>query len=318
MARAIQSGAALFAAAFALAVLLSPQANAAPPDAPVRRIYPSPLVSQASRTYGDGVRAMWSEVLTRVPAAHASAAQKVQLLLPSYGPTPLSFWAEGEAIFVPAETLRFIDDLLSAISRRAAARCDAAAVFDYVAMSAGGKTAKSPMAALGLTARTDPDPGPLFATLIRFQLAHELGHVVLGHAGAAPVSKGDADRRERDADAFALDTLAQLALVPTGLAPYLRSVAWFEAASVGEGALRPVADGFPLAPERLRALAKGLRDRAGDFGNLAAVDPTARELEALAALIGDTGVRDRELQRSLARSEPALRDCAALAQPTGP
>lgn len=312
MPHANQTRTAALASTLAVCAALSASALAADPE-PVRRLYPQPLVVHASRTFAEPVRAVWTEVLQKVPEPYDQPAGKVQLLLPTYGATPLSFTTEADALLLPAESLRFVDDLLTAIGRRAESGCNATAVFDYVSMSAGGKTVKSPMAALGLTSRTDTAAATLFGSWLRFTLAHEVGHVVLGHAGAAASAK-DALQREREADAFALDTVAQLRVIPTGVAPYLRAVLLFEAANAAGGAPRQVALGHSLAPDRVRALAKGLRVRAVEFGKGAApVEELARELDAIAALLEDSGARDRELQRALGRSEASLRDCPALA-----
>ncbi|MFZ2361267.1 MAG: M48 family metalloprotease [Anaerolineae bacterium] len=134
-----------------------------------------------------------------------------------------------------------------------------------------------------------------------FIIAHELAHIRFGH-GRTPVSLAKRRDQERQADAFALDALAQAGVIPMGA--YLLFFSWSNYLDTrwdfptDQDWQNWQAEKLthPLTPERMQALADGLLKRISSYP---AVDRT--NVSGLAELMAQLAAftADEEFQQSV-------------------
>jgi hypothetical protein len=237
-----------------------------------------------------------------------SAGQiRIDTISADSGTSPLEFSANSELriIRVPMATFRFLDDLFTLEAWFARHGCPQEAIQSY--LSTALKTAtpsQPPLEAFGISreeALADTEVRDFSNELLKintlFLLAHETGHIVLGHGAgvAAPQSQAE----ELAADAFALDRFAALGVPPNALAYYFSAAAWLDtdpSASIRathplSGArLDAIADRFASCPECFTASAS---DPEAAVTALADLPRVMRELGALIQ-------SDRYLQNALA------------------
>ncbi len=250
------------------------------------------------------------------------ATDGVEVVHPLRGAGPLAFKfvpiaGEAPVIVAPAATLRFVEDLSTAYAFRALHRLSLEPVDEYLAMLKHrperfpGARPPPPLPALGVPPRiweTDKAVDDLSLrfrnTAWAFLLAHELGHLRLGHA-ERPASAADSQSREEAADAFAVDLLSRSDTIPMGAilwlqasAGYQPSRADFASDAAYENWLRTEAS-HPVNGARLRHLGRLMRDearRAADPNAAETLDFIAARLEAIGAI-----VEDPEMQSYLRR-----------------
>lgn len=303
----------------------------APPSQAERHLYSDEELSRARQLYTTNLRGNFHDLVERLDEPHLTPARQVALQLPDRTSSPLQFYAvPGERrIYVPIESVKFVDDLLTALTWRTRHGCDPSAAFDYAGMLAEPErlaSLPSPIPALGVPpgvlatdASVYEDSGKLLKSAVYFLLAHELGHVVLGHPGNLAVSPEVSQRQERAADGFALDAMARVGVVPVGMIPYFRAVAYYEgpAGSLGQADYQRLAKAtstHPLAASRIQAIATGIRARRAAFIQTTAastVDLVASQIEQIAAFLDDPGIRNFQALRSRGRPLSSLRGCEA-------
>jgi hypothetical protein len=138
----------------------------------------------------------------------------------------IEFYADGKTVVIPVLSLKFLHDVLFASAWLYLHKFDPRTVDEYVSMLKyndatdfpDGRYPK-PLDALGIPAdaRIPPFDSELdnayFGTVnvtLGFIMAHELGHVVLGHTANSAKTLKERVQQEKDADAFALRALSRI------------------------------------------------------------------------------------------------------------
>lgn len=265
------------------------------------------------------------DIVGNLPRAERPRAAAIRLEFPDEGPSPLSFYAEPhrQTITMPLASIRFFDDMATVFAWFESKDCEPGYIQTYLwALLREGRPLPAPLTAFAIdrdTAFADPYTldvsGKIVSSGIQFILAHEVGHLMLGHD---PGAEGEASQaQEAAADAFALEHFARLGGSPMGVFWYYM-VAWWQ---------DPVTGGrkdssHPVSPERITALSERLLASPMDFAH-AEADP-GREAELvrriaamtadLAHLIDDDGMLTL-MPATLERDFPTTR--LASACPSG-
>lgn len=200
----------------------------------------------------------------------------------------IEFYAEGKTVVVPVLSLKFLNDVLLANAWLYLHKFDTRTVDEYVSMLKHNEAADfpggrypQPLDALGIPAQArlvppgDPEfKSAFFGTMVvtsAFIMAHELGHVVLGHATGGAKTLKERLQQERDADSFALRTLSRIQPGTQSMVIFFTiSAAWaptitdFPSRKAYEQYLTQDAD-HPLTGERIRALGQEVYDNPGNF-----------------------------------------------------
>jgi hypothetical protein len=217
---------------------------------------------------------------------------------------------------MPAESLRFFSDLCTATAWLAARGYSLSTVADYLNMLKygdpglqGAETMPLPLAALGIPEQELDDPAvesrrsACFSTGVVFILAHELGHLILGHQGYDGIGPSTAQANEAAADAFAVELMSRGGDLPLGALYYFTYMSYLERhrgdfpdAAAWEAHVRTST--HPISPERVVALADSLRRHARRFtAGAAAAHALAGEIRTVADALTDTDIQQlRELQ----------------------
>lgn len=225
-------------------------------------LYEDAVLEQAHRKMGRNIELMVTEDIVgkvRRSMRPQAAAISVQFVL--RGPNPLAFWSDpvNKVVYVPMESIRFIDDLAILQAWFERQGCNAAYIHSYLwALLRQQRPLPSPLAAFGVSReRALADPyvddvsGKILKSSVLFVLAHEVGHILLGHRGGL---MGSASRRqEREADDFALDHFAAIGAPPAGMVYYFVAGRWRD--PVGTAASQGT---HPVSPERIGAIADRL------------------------------------------------------------
>lgn len=168
------------------------------------------------------------------------ALQGVVIMHPLRGNGPLTMKSavvEGTPIVrAPVTSLKFIEDLSVAYAWRYTNRYSLEPMDEYLvflkhrAEDFPGGRAPGPMTALGVPPKiwerdTEVDDLSLRFrnTAWAFILAHELGHLRLGHPKLTNPSPAEIQSQEEAADAFAVDLLSRSDTIPMGM------ILWFQA-----------------------------------------------------------------------------------------
>ncbi len=278
---------------------------------------PEELRAHAAR-FGPPVQAMFREdLVARLPPPWPARAAGVTLAMPAgeEGELPPLFFAAEPAtrrIILPARSLLFLDEFCGLYAWLERRRCGEHWARRYAVMlhaaPADGRRPPGPLAAFGLDERIYQDAfvrnvsRRLLSTTVFFMLAHELGHVVLGHREARGLAS---QAQEREADAFAMQAMAAVREFPGGLAVFFAVAALLE----GEQSTHP------LSGSRVNAIAAQMRARPAAFVPLDAPDPRrdAQRTEAMAGeleIVG--GVIDRPGHREMLLDWARRTDWAGL------
>lgn len=290
--------------------------------------YPETLLLERGRIYEEDVgRNYRRAVLPRLSASERAALSGARLQFPLHGPGDGLFafhsvraW-NGNRIVLPVKSLRFFSDLCTASAWLAARDYSQGSIFDYLNMikyaepaELGLEAMPLPLDALGIP-ENDLSGGDVesrrsacFSTGVVFILAHEIGHLVLGHRGYSGVSPRQAQSNEAAADNFALDVMSRLGDLPLGAVFFFSYASYYEPhrgdfASDADWRDHVGGATHPISGDRLLALADGLRSRAFRFAAGAAqalslADELGRVADAL---------RDTDLQRLLRHQAASIR-----------
>jgi hypothetical protein len=200
----------------------------------------------------------------------------------------LEYYAREKTIFVPVLSLKFLHDILLANAWLYLHGFDPRTVDEYVSMLKyndradfpGGRYPR-PLEALGIPKEAKIIPsgdreferafiGTMLVTS-GFIMAHELGHVVLGHTTRLDVTLQDRFRYEQDADAFALRALSRIRPDADNMVMFLTlTSAWvpiitdFPSREAYEQYLIKEAD-HPLTGKRIRALGREVYNNPRQF-----------------------------------------------------
>jgi hypothetical protein len=221
------------------------------------------LQADAAR-WGDQIRDEYRDtILPQLTDKEKAALGAIKIEVPISGPKgdPFQFYSDGDAVYLPALSLRFYSDLCVANAWLNAHGFDGTTVRDYVGYlfkeaGAGRRTALPVFRTLGVpdnardesavANRTDRN----FGNTIVFLLAHELGHVLKKHRTdlSDPVQKRN---QEIEADAFAIEVMRRIGQPPIGVE------LWFDVERIGhvQGVRSIVADRYPTDSEWQKYLA---------------------------------------------------------------
>lgn len=201
------------------------------------------------------------DIIGNLPRDARPAAGRIVLEFPEQGPDPLAFYAEPDrhTITMPLESLRFFDDLATLYAWFDSQSCDPMMIQSYlVALLREGRPLPPPLVAFDIDretawqdAFTDDVSAKIVSSGVQFILAHEVGHLLLGHRPG--LDGADSQAQEIAADAFALDHFARIGGMPTGALYYFIAAWWRD--PVGDA----VADGtHPVSHARIDAVAARL------------------------------------------------------------
>jgi hypothetical protein len=175
-------------------------------------------------------------------------------------------------VVVPVRTIRWVDEYCGLIPYLERTGCNVRTVLPLIydamlVLPHAGKRPPGPLAAFGLSNGiydddyVKGDSNKLVFSTFLFLLAHELGHLAKNHRVGLSGTLSQA--QEREADEYALDTMAQLGITPVGL------VVLFSAAAMMEGDQST----HPLSGARVSAAAAQLERRPRSFIDKSQRDP---------------------------------------------
>jgi hypothetical protein len=214
---------------------------------------------------------MWRDIVPRLPDPYRADAEAVELIFPDRGPGPLSFFAspQEKKIYLPLTSIRFYDDIATLHAWFESRQCPQEYIQTYLAaLLRANADLPAPLVAFGLEREdlfadnfTYDLSGKIVSSGVQFLMAHELGHIVLGHRTG--VTGAESQRQETEADAFALDHFARLGGSPLGIFWYFQAAWWYDPAN--EQGRRETT--HPVSAERLRAMAERLLANPLDFAH---------------------------------------------------
>lgn len=249
--------------------------------------------------------------------AERKRLEGVRIRHPLRGTSPLSIKSvvvEGiPMVRAPVESLKFIEDLSVAYAWRYRNAYSLEPMDEYLVMlkhrpveDFPGGRAPDPMTALGVPPRIwerDPQVDDLSLrfrnTAWAFILAHELGHLLLGHT-KTDASPAEIQRQEEAADEFAVDLLARSDTIPMGM------ILWFQATA---GYMRNRSDfpddvayfewvrteaSHPVNGRRMRSLASVMGRQAAAESDPARADTLrfiAGRLTSIGEILEDPGMQ---------------------------
>lgn len=334
MIKQICRGMLMLPTAITLCFFSAPRLQAASVDS----LYSQSELETASHRSGPKLRGVWLEDLQGIltPQERQVAARSV-LVLPflSGQGHPLAFYSDVAArrVYVPISSFKFFDDLAITVTWLDKQGCDTQAAFDYVGMlryQAANLPGSlpPPLKAFGVPSNVLDDPfvddvsQKILKSAIYFIMAHELGHVFYQHQTYNHLTATDAQRQEREADAFALNVMRRIAVPPLGAVIFFSAVARydfvradFKQGEYYESYLQQYQT-HPLSSDRLKTMAKYIRDNAVSFtraqSNPAAwlprVQQIAADLDRLAGLLSDPNMRNMHRNQGLTRRFDELRN----------
>jgi len=201
----------------------------------------------------------------------------------------MEFYADAKTVVIPVLSLKFLHDVLLANAWLYSHKFDPRTVDDYISMLKYNEAADfphgrypRPLDALRIPLEQppiDPISDPQFYNAFMgsflvttgYIMAHEIGHVVLGHTTSPATNLKDQLRQEQDADAFALRALSRIRPDVEGMMMYLTLTAgWgplivdFPSREAYEKFIIRNVD-HPLTGERLRALGRVVYDHPEQF-----------------------------------------------------
>jgi hypothetical protein len=230
----------------------------------------------------------FEDLVGRLPPAMRGPLGDVQLNIPTEMSTDPAFVLnvasvpDQRQVYLPLRTLLWLHEYCGLVTelerRKCADRLVIVLVYSGMLTRSvqGGARPPGPLAAFGLDkgiyrdAFVDNVSSELFGSMLFFLLAHELGHIARGHA--VGISGINSQLQEREADAYALDAMASVGLMPLGLAFF------FSAAAMMEG----VQTTHPLSGSRVEAIARALESRPRAFVDHAQPNPDAAAARILA------------------------------------
>jgi hypothetical protein len=279
-------------------------------------LYDTPTLKEWQARYTRSMNRILTEGFVPVLSGEEQRAiSGARLDLPLRDDAFLNFYTEGRTIVVPVSALRWLDEISTAYAWLVLNNFQLEPIEEYVAMlkhrkprDFPGGVYPTPLRALGIPAdalndaRVDNLSLRLFNSARAFILAHELGHVRLGHQGSSLPNEEQADR-------FALELMRRTATVPMGVALYFQATAlWFQGGPPTH----------PLNARRLRSMSRTLDAMAGEFGRGGPPDDAARVrvigrgLEQVADYLDDA-----ELQRCVAESASRASPAVLAPRPRG-
>lgn len=238
------------------------------------------------------------DIVGRMPRDLRPQAADIRLVFPETGPGPLAFYADPGArtVAMPLESIRFFDDVATLIAWIQSRGCAMEPVMTYLhALLRQRQPLEPPLTAFAIDretafadAFTYDVSAKAYSSGLQFILAHEVGHLVLGHRpGLDPAAS---QRQELEADAFAMEHFARLGAMPAGILFYYLAAWWTDPIGGDE----PFST-HPVSPDRIAAVASRMAAAPMDFAHsepdpqegAARVVSVASDMATLARLAAD-------------------------------
>jgi hypothetical protein len=274
------------------------------------------------REYDSRIRAnlkgMWEEdFISKLEQQERLRTGTVTLTTPLVGATryPLEFYSNPaeRQVVLPIASVKFLDDLALAYCYCADMGYDLGVVSDYAAVLRfrPGDIPGSPLDTLDVPRaaivppKVDVAAQNALKSTVFFVAAHEYGHVMYQHKDYGSITAPEAQRQEADADAFALEILRRIGVVPVGLVYFFLTASRLEATPADfaspadyENFLRTGAT-HPVSAMRLLDLAAKMEGNARAFARLQAdvaswelrVKQEAMQLREIADTLDDRRMR---------------------------
>lgn len=235
-------------------------------------VYTNSELASRDSLYRNFLMGVFEEDLkTRLPSNDRARAADIRLVLPTKVTGNLfevSSHVPTRTIYFPMETVAFLDDLAALAGWLASRSCS----FEPAALYAGMIAAKptpngwskypNPRTAFGLGDNVWDDPfvkkssNQVLKTAIFFILAHELAHVLYGHAPYESISRSQAQQQELEADAYALQIMRHIGVPPLGMFHFFTVLS-----RVGDA----IPTRHPLSEQRLMQFVYNLENYPSDF-----------------------------------------------------
>ncbi len=210
------------------------------------------------------------DIIGLLPRDLRPRAAGITLAFPDHGPSPLAFFAEPstQTIYMPLSSIRFFDDVATLFAWFESKSCQGEYLQSYLyALLRERRPLPPPLAAFAIDrdvaladAYTNDVSTKIFSSGLQFILAHETGHLLLGHRPG--VDAAASQRQETAADRFALEHFARLGGAPMGVLWYYMAAWWQDPLTADRGA-----SSHPVSPERIRALGDRLLANPMDFAH---------------------------------------------------
>ena len=263
------------------------------------RLYDAQTLAQTDRMAANIEGLLREDIPAALPRARRAEAAAIAIRFPDRGPHPLSIFADPaeNAVILPRETMRFLDDMAILTAWFERHRCDGLWVNAYLAGLLQGRAApRPPLSAFGIdrdAALTDPFVDQMSTWIlfdaVFFLLAHEVGHLMLDHRPGLTGAASQA--QEMEADAFALDRFAAIGRPPAGMVAAFTWSLWFDLHD-------PAHSTHPLSGARLQAIADRLAEEPLQFAfsdsdpdrGLRTVQTVAAEIARMAGIARSDGL----------------------------
>ena len=227
-----------------------------------RALFTDAEIAAAIQRRGPAIEgAIAEDIPAMLPREKRAGTAGIRVEFVARGPHPLSIFSDPATrrIIVPMETVLFIDDFATATAWFDERGCERGYIQTYLsALLRGGEPLPRPLEAFAIdreTALSETSVDDLsskgYHGMLLFLFAHEMGHVVLGHAVGLTGEASQA--QEIAADGFALDYFEGAGAPPIDMAEYFVAARWLD--PTGTAA---TAASHPVSTGRLRAIAERL------------------------------------------------------------
>lgn len=319
---------------FALVLLACTLASTQSSAQSYATIYDHDTLVAAYHTYAENLRGTWAEdFIGSLQPEEAQVANTVRFELPLEGRArvPYDFYADptGRRVVIPILSVKFFDDIATALAWFESRDCETGAVQDYVGMTRYQHPGHLPDARFPspLEAFRIPDDvfdnqfvydtsGKMLKSGLFFVMAHEFAHVLKGHRPYDALSAQAAQAQEIEADRFALSVLRRIAVPPVGILLYFTMLSRTEQAP---GDFDRIEDyetymqhhaTHPLTSRRLLEAAAYMEREAASFASLQTrpaewidrIRAMARSIAQTGRNLDDPQMREYLAQRSLSTS----------------
>jgi Peptidase family M48 len=300
-----------------------------------RDLYEEDSLAQYQRTFQENWEWNFREqIIPNLSAKEKKVLSKVKLEVPKRGQQNgvFEFYRKGNTVVMPAMSLQFFKEICIANAWLTMKNYNMETVQQYVGMIffkqkkdfPGGRYPR-PLAALGIppdatqNAFVEDVRKKLFASGTIFILCHELGHVFYDHPGYSEVSTVQARSNEAQADRFALEIMARMAILPAGAPFWFMNIARIEPSRADFAnqeewnKYQHEKNTHPLTAERIRSLAADMLTHASEFAQ-AEPDPEKGILQVhaiantfdIVSKILDTEAIHRLFRQQIATTEPKM------------
>ena len=220
-------------------------------------------------------------IVANLPRAERPRAAQIRLEFPEKGDHPMAFFSDpaNGVVYMPLESIRFFDDISTLRAWFLGKNCQQDFIQSYFnSFLRNRQPLPSPLRAFAIDrdkalgdAYTNSTSDRLYSSGLLYILAHEVGHIMLGHQ---PGLTGAASRQQEiEADAYAMDHFARVGAMPIGALIYYLAAWWRD--PVGEDVSL---GSHPVSAERIRVMAGRMMQNPADFSHAEADGPQGQAI----------------------------------------